>query len=82
MLHVVSGFQLAGFPHVIGTLWPVGDKTTNDVLEAFMQHLSNGGQDDAAIARALHYAVNTRRISGRQLSKNVIAWAPFIHFGC
>ncbi len=25
VIHLVSGFQVAGFPHVIGCLWPAGD---------------------------------------------------------
>ncbi|KAJ4305074.1 hypothetical protein N0V90_000604 [Kalmusia sp. IMI 367209] len=62
MIHIVSGFQLAGFPHVIGSLWPVDDDITNAVFEAFVKSLSKSTGDDAAIALALHNAVNTQRM--------------------
>jgi CHAT domain-containing protein len=33
--HVVSGFQVAGFPHVVGCLWPAGDEECVEVARLF-----------------------------------------------
>ena len=37
-LHVTSGFQLAGFRHVIGTLWPVSDFNAPHVTRSRAAH--------------------------------------------
>ncbi|KIW88541.1 uncharacterized protein Z519_10587 [Cladophialophora bantiana CBS 173.52] len=83
MLHIVSGFQLAGFPHVIGSLWAVDDDIVNALSDAFAKKISESDGDDAAIARALHDSVNTQRMVGkRTVNRDVLGWAPFVHFGC
>jgi hypothetical protein len=83
MLHIVSGFQLAGFPHVIGSMWAVDDDIVNALSDAFAKRISESDGDDAAIARALHDSVNTQRMAGkRRVSPDVLGWAPFVHFGC
>ena len=35
VIHVVSGFQVAGFPHVVGCLWPAGDSECVEVARRF-----------------------------------------------
>jgi CHAT domain-containing protein len=35
VIHVVSGFQVAGFPHVIGCLWPSNDRICVQVADRF-----------------------------------------------
>jgi CHAT domain-containing protein len=73
MVTLVSACQLAGYRHVIGTLWPVGDKSAVEVATAFY----GNGLPEAAGVR-LHRAVSAlrRRIPGRPQY-----WAPFIHSG-
>jgi hypothetical protein len=34
-VHITSGFQLAGYQHVIGTLWPVNDFLATAMAEEF-----------------------------------------------
>jgi tetratricopeptide (TPR) repeat protein len=83
MLHIVTGFQLAGFPHVIGSMWPVDDEIAIALSEAFTERISKIDGDDNAIARALHDSVNAKRRMGtRRVSRDVLGWAPFVHFGC
>ena len=61
VLHVVSGFQVAGFRHVVGCLWPSDDKVCVEVSKSFHSELGQGGatrlDDDRAAALALHRAV-------------------------
>ena len=60
VLHVVSGFQVAGFRHVIGCLWPSDDNVCVEVAKSFYSELGRNGTmeyDDRAVALALHKAV-------------------------
>ena len=34
-IHLTAAFQLAGYPHVIGTLWTIYDSIAVDVARAF-----------------------------------------------
>jgi CHAT domain-containing protein len=38
-IHLASAFQLAGFPHVIATLWQTGDSAAVQVAEDFYIHV-------------------------------------------
>jgi CHAT domain-containing protein len=74
VIHLASAFQLAGFPHVIGTLWPVSDAGALRMADLFYAHLDGG----ALPAEALHLSV-------RQIRKNYPdqphLWASHIHLG-
>ncbi|KAL4783420.1 CHAT domain-containing protein [Aspergillus varians] len=39
VIHVASAFQLVGFPHVIGTLWEIGDRAAVGVSRLFYADL-------------------------------------------
>lgn len=79
VIHLASGFQVAGFPHVIGTLWPSDDVVSVKVAEVFYQQLSAAHPaDDKAIAVALHNAAVCIRDRFPRLPLN---WAQYIHFG-
>ncbi|EJT69155.1 hypothetical protein GGTG_13264 [Gaeumannomyces tritici R3-111a-1] len=60
-IHLVSAFQLAGFRHVVGTLWEVSDKHCVDVARVLYETLRDEGMTDVAICRGLHRAVRTLR---------------------
>ncbi|KAI2472762.1 CHAT domain-containing protein [Annulohypoxylon bovei var. microspora] len=65
-IHLVSAFQLAGFRHVIGTLWEVSDQRCVDVAKVLYESLRDEtmqGQKmtDAAVCRGLHRAVKLLR---------------------
>jgi CHAT domain-containing protein len=84
VIHVASALQMIGFPHAIGTLWEVDDKTAVKVAGAFYKALMKGinqqGRHSShdAVAYALHEAVRELKESK---SSDTIAWAPFIHLG-
>lgn len=39
VIHVVSGFQVAGLPHVVGCLWPSEDRVCVEVAQVFYAEL-------------------------------------------
>jgi tetratricopeptide (TPR) repeat protein len=84
VLHVVSGFQVAGFRHVVGCLWPSDDEVCVDVAKSFYAELIQGGDmrvgSDRATAVALHRAIVKVRES-REFRKRPLLWAQYVHFG-
>ena len=80
-VHITGAFHLAGYPHVIGTLWPVDDGTARDLVEDFYTHLTVGGSTAPQIGRSaevLHHA--TRRLRARY-PKTPTYWAAHTHTG-
>ncbi|KAK4067515.1 hypothetical protein Trihar35433_6075 [Trichoderma harzianum] len=59
-IHLVNAFQLAGFRHVIGTLWRVDDELCVEIAEMTYKSLKGGMRDDL-VSRGLHDAMRTLR---------------------
>ncbi|KAH8799412.1 CHAT domain-containing protein, partial [Xylogone sp. PMI_703] len=79
VIHLASGFQVAGFPHVIGALWPSDDEVSVKVAETFYQHISRASPfDDGAVALALRDAVIEVRA---RWPRQPLLWAQYIHIG-
>lgn len=64
-IHLVSALQLAGFRHVVGTLWEVSDRYCVDVAEVLYATLAGEGMSDGAVCRGLHLAVRMLRDGGK-----------------
>lgn len=87
-IHLTSAFQLAGFPHVIGTLWEVDDQIAVGIADAFYTHLrtEDGAIDTRRAAWALHQTVRGVR-DGHDLPGNLnrtqvpFLWAAYLHVG-
>jgi tetratricopeptide (TPR) repeat protein len=88
-IHVTSAFQMAGYPHVIGTLWPVSDKFSAQLAELFYTSLASpdapagpvgggGGDLVADPAAALHFAIRDLRDG---LAAAPQLWAAHTHTG-
>ncbi|MFB7253714.1 CHAT domain-containing tetratricopeptide repeat protein [Streptomyces nojiriensis] len=80
-IHLASAFQLAGFPHVVGTLWPIDDHLAVTVAESFYTHLTTGPPgtlDPDRSAAALHHAVRTVR---DRYPRTPSLWAAHLHTG-
>ena len=78
-IHLAAGVMMAGYPAVIGTLWPIRDKDGPLVAKQVYSHLyNNGSPDSSQAACALHNAVAHLRNEGEQ---NFLSWVPFIHLG-
>ncbi|KAF7172189.1 hypothetical protein CNMCM5623_004429 [Aspergillus felis] len=83
VLHVVSCFQVAGFRHVIGCLWPSDDNVCVEVAKCFYSAICQNGNldvDDRTIALALHQAVKEISKSD-EYRKRPLHWAQFVHYG-
>ncbi|GAA0402281.1 CHAT domain-containing protein [Acrocarpospora corrugata] len=77
-LHLTAALQQAGFRHVTGSLWPVGDLASLELSEPMYTVLADGGFDASRAAHALHEAVLQLRAAHR---KRPFIWAPYVHFG-
>ena len=55
-IHLISAYQLAGFRHVIGTLWSVDDLACVDMAREFYGVLLKAGFSDESVCRGLHAA--------------------------
>lgn len=82
VIHIVSGFQVAGFPHVIGSLWPARDDECVEVASGFysslFRHEGILELDSRQVALALREAVMAVRAEDMDMPLN---WAQFVHFG-
>ncbi|MEB3964825.1 CHAT domain-containing protein [Streptomyces kunmingensis] len=79
-VHIVSAFQMAGFPHVVGSLWHVDDEIGAEVaLSVYATlHRGDGTLDVARTAEALHHAVRTLRDT---YPRTPSLWACQVHAG-
>ncbi|MFD3659970.1 CHAT domain-containing protein [Streptomyces sp. NPDC058659] len=83
-IHITSAFQLAGYPHAVGTLWPVHDAVAVRVTRLLYRGLrTDGGDgvptlDDSRTAAALHHAVRECRAA---FAASPSLWAAHVHAG-
>ena len=82
-LHLASAFQLAGFKHVIGTLWGVDDHVAARVATEFYRGVTKPGLDSSHdVGRALHTAVTVvQEELTSDADRALTLWAPMIHVG-
>jgi hypothetical protein len=71
-----AALHVAGFRHVVGTLWPINDALAPEVAAVVYDGLALRGIDFTAVA--LHTAI--RRIRSRY-PRAPLAWAPYVHIG-
>ncbi|MFJ8443536.1 CHAT domain-containing protein [Kitasatospora griseola] len=79
-VHLAPSFQLAGFAHVVGTLWSVSDKIARHVTGEFYAALSEDAAEDLPFdpSLALHHAVRSIR---ERLLPAPHLWAAHVHIG-
>ncbi|MEU6796176.1 CHAT domain-containing protein [Nonomuraea wenchangensis] len=79
-IHLATGFQLAGFRNVVGTLWEIQDAFAVELADAFYRGLATGAGsiDPTRSAFALHHAVRERRA---RHPRTPSLWAAHIHVG-
>ena len=78
-INLAAALQLAGYRHVIATLWLVKDHIAPTVAEAVYRQLTDSGEPDAdRAAYALHNAVATLRVAH---PTDPTIWTPYLHVG-
>ena len=79
-IHLTAAFQLAGFPHVIDTLWQINDTHAADIADTFSTHLTDNEEniDTGRAAHALHTTLRALR-DRRPLTPAL--WAAHLHAG-
>ena len=75
-IHLASAFQLAGYRHVVASLWPLADRVAATAADRFYRHLTGPTAGDAALA--LHEVTRTLRADNPERPH---LWAPLIHSG-
>jgi CHAT domain-containing protein len=81
VVHLASGFQVAGFSHVIATMWPPTDNDCVEMAKGFytrLRQIQVGPPSRRGIAEAVHRS--TLEIRSR-LRATPLSWAPYIHVG-
>lgn len=77
-LHLIGACQLAGFQHVIGTLWEVNDESCFEVSKTAYEHILSEQMTDDSVCSGLHKAAaafcrrsdeSTRPSRARRVSK-------------
>ncbi|MCJ1360186.1 MAG: hypothetical protein MMC33_010189 [Icmadophila ericetorum] len=59
--HIINAFQLAGFRHVIGTLWDADDEWSVEMSRIAYEGMREGGLTDESVCRGLHKASRALR---------------------
>lgn len=80
-IHIASAFQLAGFSHVLATLWESNDDSCREFATEFYRLLfdaKGGDKGHKAVSIAFHRAMKTLR---NGILEQPIKWAPFFHTG-
>lgn len=76
VITLAAAFRLAGYRHVIGTLWTISDTHAPDIARQVYERLKVSGPDGAAVA--LDVAIGGLRARRRT---NPWLWASYIHIG-
>ena len=66
-IHLISACQLAGFRHVIGTLWHVDDEICVDMAKIVYKEIKDGQMTDESVCHGLHQA--SRQLRDRWLKQ-------------
>jgi hypothetical protein len=77
-IHIASAFQLAGYPHVIGTLWEISDTIAAKIATHIYTELAACHFDIRNVATSLHEAIRMVRDRYPQMPT---LWAAHIHVG-
>jgi CHAT domain-containing protein len=76
-IHLASAFHLAGYQHVIGTLWPVSDRAAVRAASQLYAALTRT-PGPLGTARALHEVTRSQR---HRYPTSPTTWASHIHIG-
>ena len=69
-IHLINTFQLAGFRHVVGTLWEVSDSHYVHVVRVLYETMAQEGITDKAVCLGLHKGVRALRDGHQNIKKS------------
>jgi len=78
VMSLARGFFFSGTNSVVSSLWPVGDKSSKELMVLFYQHLKKGDSKSSALRKAKLTYLNT--VQEPEL-KHPYYWAGFIVIG-
>ncbi|KAF5597035.1 30S ribosomal S17P protein [Fusarium pseudoanthophilum] len=76
-IHLISACQLAGFRHVVGTLWEVSDKSCVEISQTLYESIRDEGFSDRSVCWGLHKAMRRLRdtwLSTLEQRQGQIGW--------
>lgn len=77
-IHIATAFQLAGYPHVVGTLREIDDAVSAEIAERIYTQLSSTGYDVEDAGACVHQVV---RLVRDRYPRIPTLWAAHIHVG-
>lgn len=77
-IHLGGAFQLAGYRHVVATLWPIQDSPAAARITQAVHQSIAGPAGVAATAASLHQATRQHRDRAPHAPS---LWAPYVHSG-
>jgi tetratricopeptide (TPR) repeat protein len=78
-IHLAGAFQLAGYRHIVSTMWSINDGKAAEFAEAVYDELMvNGDFDPSRTGRAVHAAMKLLR---QRYPRRPDVWAAYVHFG-
>ena len=78
-IHLAGGFQLAGYPHVIASLWEANDDLSVEIAKKFYRIVF--AESEIVGHERIAYALHDATLAARRISNDPLAWATTIHFG-
>lgn len=78
-LSLARGFQYAGAPNVLFSLWQVNDKSTAELMEFYYENLKKTRSRDGSLHKASLDYLNSDAIGNAQ--KSPYYWGAFVYYG-
>jgi tetratricopeptide (TPR) repeat protein len=84
-IHLMGAFQVAGFRHVVGSLWVLNDNFSLKVARGVYRKLLDRGLREDQMALCLHDTIRELREQGEvgllKTPLSPMSWAAYIHMG-
>lgn len=88
-VHLAAGMLAAGYRGVVATMWSIGDAHGAAVARDFYENLWKSEEDGrgevcewSSPAHSLHSSVQALRRRIGDSERSILAWVPYVHFGC
>lgn len=77
--YLAGSFQLAGYPHVVASLWEADDDLSVEVAKKFYRIVF--AESEIVGHERIAYALRDATLAARRISNDPLSWATTIHFG-